>query len=228
MDPSNLLSCESPQALVAWLLQWGTGCGQCNHLPRPDRLLCSRCDGRAAYPPLSERRLRLIACAFCRVVWRHLDDKARQAVRVAERFAEGQASVPELNSAYVFTLCNVAAQAVLRCGSEAARHAAQRATELCAAVGPALGERELCDAVRDLIGDPFRPAVIDPRWLDGNGGQALAVAACIDLEGNFDEMPILADALEEAGCSDERLLSHARQARHYRGCFLLDAVLGRS
>ena len=73
--------------------------------------------------------------------------------------------------------------------------------------------------------DPFRPTVLAPAWLDGD--QARAVAACIDHDGRFDEMPILGDALEEAGCCDVRILEHARRPRHYRGCWLIDSILGK-
>ena len=46
--------------------------------------------------------------------------------------------------------------------------------------------------------------------------------------GRFPDVPILADALEEAGCTDVAILEHARKPRHYRGCWLIEAVLGRS
>ena len=41
-------------------------------------------------------------------------------------------------------------------------------------------------------------------------------------------MPMLGDALEDAGCDDQRLLGHARQPRHCRGCWLIDAILGKA
>jgi hypothetical protein len=42
-------------------------------------------------------------------------------------------------------------------------------------------------------------------------------------------LPVLADALEEAGCTDEVILSHCRQSgEHVRGCWVVDAVLGKS
>jgi hypothetical protein len=241
MDANNLLACETPQALVGWILRWGAGCWHRTSLPPPARL-CPYCKDTHAYPPVSKRKLRLIACACCRFVWRHLDDRGRQAVLVAERFAEGQTVLPELHAAYSSTVCCVASSAVLRLESEAARVAVQRVLEMLEAQGErarlsrrvdqerfaALDERDLSDVVRDLIDDPSHPAEIDPAWLDANGGQARAVASCIDHEGRFDELPVLADALEEAGCGDAQILEHARRPRHYRGCWLIDALLGKS
>jgi hypothetical protein len=88
--------------------------------------------------------------------------------------------------------------------------------------------RLLCDLVRDVLGNPYRPASVKPAWLGANRGLARAIAEGIAEEGRFKDLPILADALEEAGCDDGRILEHARQPRHYRGCWLIDAVLGKS
>jgi hypothetical protein len=88
--------------------------------------------------------------------------------------------------------------------------------------------RGLCDLIRDVLGDPRRPIAVDAAWLDAGRGLARAIAAGIEAEGRFGELPVLGDALEEAGCGDERILAHARQPWHYRGCWLIDAILGKS
>ena len=50
----------------------------------------------------------------------------------------------------------------------------------------------------------------------------------IDESGDFDAMPILADALEEAGCCDEQILNHCRSGGpHLRGCWVIDLILNR-
>jgi hypothetical protein len=48
-------------------------------------------------------------------------------------------------------------------------------------------------------------------------------------EKAFERMGVLGDALEDAGCTDEVVLSHCRQgAEHVRGCWVLDLILGRN
>lgn len=85
--------------------------------------------------------------------------------------------------------------------------------------------REFCEQFRCVSGDPFRPVAFDPRWLSET---AVALATGIYAERAFDRMPILADALEEAGCDDADVLSHCRgPGPHVRGCWVVDRVLGK-
>jgi hypothetical protein len=79
--------------------------------------------------------------------------------------------------------------------------------------------------VRDLFANPFAPPALDPAWRDRTV-QELALG--IYEEHAFDRMPILGDALEDAGCHDTVILSHCRDDRiHARGCWLLDQILGK-
>jgi hypothetical protein len=88
--------------------------------------------------------------------------------------------------------------------------------------------RTQADLIREIFGDPLRPPEIDPAWLTWNGGTIPGLAQSIYQERAFDRMPILADALEEAGCAEATLLSHCRDGSgHVRGCWALDALLGR-
>jgi ATP-dependent Clp protease ATP-binding subunit ClpA len=67
---------------------------------------------------------------------------------------------------------------------------------------------------------------IDPAWLSWNGGTVAKIARVIDEEDRWDDLPILADALEEAGCTNEDILSHCRQpGKHTHGCWVLDLLL---
>src|SRR5205814_2938148 len=115
-------------------------------------------------------------------VWNDLDDKARAAVLVAERFAEGQTVLMELTTTYVRTTCPVAASALLRQEMDAARtavdktlahlHARRRAPSVKELERLAAAqERELSDVVRDLIDDTHSHAVVATAWQDANGGQ---------------------------------------------------------
>jgi hypothetical protein len=118
----------------------------------------------------------------------------------------------------------------------AARDVARAAAEAVKCVAGAngraarAGERaRQAHLVRDLFGNPFRPAPrVDPTWLAWNGGTVRKLAEGIYAERAFDRLPILADALEDAGCTDAALLSHCRSAgEHMRGCWPVDLLLGK-
>jgi hypothetical protein len=87
-------------------------------------------------------------------------------------------------------------------------------------------DSELLLILQDVFGNPFRPVPFDPGWRTPN---VTAVAQAIYEERRFDELPVLADALEEAGCTSADLLSHCRSGgEHARGCWAVDLVLGKS
>jgi len=82
-----------------------------------------------------------------------------------------------------------------------------------------------CNVVRDLFGNPFRPISADATWLSAT---VRSVATAIYDERAFDRLPILADALEDAGCENVDILNHCRQpAVHARGCWVVDTLLGK-
>ena len=84
-----------------------------------------------------------------------------------------------------------------------------------------------CHLLRDLFA-PFDPLRIEPAWLAGCDGAVPVLARGIYEERAFERMPILADALEEAGCDHAGLLAHCRAGEgHVRGCWAVDAILGR-
>lgn len=78
---------------------------------------------------------------------------------------------------------------------------------------------------RDIFGNPFRPVAFDPAWRTST---ALAIAQGIYDDRAFDRLPILADALQDAGCENDDILSHLRSdGPHVKGCWALDLVLGK-
>jgi hypothetical protein len=86
-------------------------------------------------------------------------------------------------------------------------------------------QAEQAGLMRDIFGNPFRPVRLDPRW---QTTAVVALARTIYEERRFQDMPVLADALEETGCIDEAILRHCREpGEHVRGCWLLDLVLGK-
>jgi hypothetical protein len=81
------------------------------------------------------------------------------------------------------------------------------------------------DLLRELIGNPFRPVALGPAQRTPT---VASLAAAIYEESAFDRLPILADALEDAGCADRALLDHLRGGGpHVRGCWALDLILGK-
>lgn len=83
--------------------------------------------------------------------------------------------------------------------------------------------RVLPDAMRDIFGNPFRQVSFSPSW---RTGAAVALAQQMDEARDFSVMPILADALQDAGCDNDDILSHCRgPGPHVRGCWCVDLVL---
>jgi len=79
------------------------------------------------------------------------------------------------------------------------------------------------DFIRDIF--PFRPITIDPSWLTST---VLALARQMYDSRDSSAMPILADALQDAGCDNEQILNHCRQPGvHVRGCFVVDLLLNK-
>ena len=92
------------------------------------------------------------------------------------------------------------------------------------AANPERVRREFCNQFRDVAGNPFRPIVADHAWLTPT---VQSIASAIYQDRAFDRLPILADALEEAGCTNAEVLLHCRQpGEHVRGCWVVDLVLG--
>jgi len=194
----------------------------------------------------SDRKLRLLACAICRAVWTKANyERSRQAVQVAELYADGLAEEHELNRAW--SLASAAAhnhfQLItrgklvhrLRRTDEEIRtsmfaEAAHVHTPFL--IGRLQKFRQFGDLIeygpellRDIFGNPFRPVTFDPRWRTSD---VVDVARGIYEDKAFERMPILADALMDAGCEDEQLIGHCRgDGTHVRGCWVVDLVLGK-
>jgi hypothetical protein len=195
----------------------------------------------------SERKFRLFAVACCHRMGGLLSDpRNRQGLVVLERFADALATREDLRAATAWAgdlaLHTAANSAFYSALQEGALQAAQDAAEATAwaiacAVSPgpwsaanqAAEEAEQaaqCCLLHDLFGPlPFRRVVIEAAWWTGN---VRGLAAAIYEERQFADFPVLADALEEAGCPDAELLAHLRApGPHARGCWALDLVLAK-
>src|SRR5262249_47927088 len=84
------------------------------------------------------------------------------------------------------------------------------------------------DLFREIVGNPFRPFTISPAWFNWHDALLVSMAQCMYDTRDFGDMPILADALEEAGCTDSDILTHCRQPGEYvRGFWVFDFLLGK-
>ena len=186
----------------------------------------------------SDRKLRLAAVACCRRIWDLLtDERSRNAVDVAEQYAEkvnpfaDRITAEERASAVVDTsrqrgedVRNDVAHAAALCLAywASADWGTLQVFGLTSEIVGRQGQMEILDCV---FGIPFRPTTLNPSWLTST---VLALANGIYEERAFDRMPILADALQDAGCDNNDILQHCRgPGPHVRGCFLLDLLLGK-
>jgi hypothetical protein len=202
----------------------------------------------------SARKLRLFAVACCRRIWHVLPGpRLRETVETAERYADKLATKAELLLALkagtaVERFGQSPTDMPLACAINAVEHSAYcrrtghavRSASWHAAWAYMLSQEHSeaayrrerqCQAalLRDIFGNPFSaPPVIEPDWLGWNDGVVRRLAAAIYEERSFDRLPILADALEEAGAADPGLLQHLRgPGPHVLGCWCLDLLLGK-
>jgi hypothetical protein len=213
------------QAMIEQLTRMGKARGKCGH-----------------------RKLRLFVCGCCRRVWGLLpDERCRNAVAVGERFADGSATTGDLAAARAeaaWVVCELeSAKKVVTYGEEwchlykrthaaEAVHAATLTDSVYAAKRTADAARwadfssDPRELLRDIFGNPFRPAVAAPTILACKGGLAPTLARALYDDHRLEDLPILADVLEEAGCDNADLLSHLRgPGPHARGCWALDLIL---
>jgi len=81
----------------------------------------------------------------------------------------------------------------------------------------------------DIAGNAAGSVAVEPAWLAWNHGTVPAIARHVYDDRAFHDLPILADALEDAGCTDAAFLDHCRQpGEHVRGCWVVDLMLGKS
>ncbi len=192
---------------------------------------------------VSERKQRLVVCAAGRLVWDRLPDVARRAVEVGERMADGPVDGDERCDTDIdcYMFCNEMntdpAPPQLSPEQRAVVSIAQQAVDsgylfdpriyLWTTMAVEAGVRShLPGLFREVVGNPFRPVAVAPEWRTSD---AVGVAEAIYAGRDYGALPVLADALEDAGCDHGELLSHLRgPGEHVRGCWALDAVLGRA
>jgi hypothetical protein len=187
------------------------------------------------------RKFRVLACLWCLSpgVKRLVESQgATEFVAVAEQYAAGRAKWDELAlrvraapqarvSGGPWRSPNPvrlppAAQALRAVAALAADDPWEAAWGV-AREGVNLLGPEACDLIRELFRNPFCQGGFNPCWRTTD---AVSVARGISDDEAFDRLPLLADALLDAGCDDEAMLAHCQaDGLHVRGCWALDAVL---
>jgi hypothetical protein len=188
-----------------------------------------------------QRKLRLFYCACCRLRWDVLPAAGQQAVEVTERYADGLASAKQLRAA------RRAAEAAVRATRPAwaaGGHAPEawdvtntarlvvNAAEVHARLrtgyvpgGEPAGAADQAALLRELFENPFRPTEIAGKWLTST---VVALARVVHADRAFHLLPVLGDALQDAGCTHAEILAHCYgPGPHVAGCWLLDRLTGR-
>jgi hypothetical protein len=178
MKENEWLACEDPLRMVRYLLR---------------------------YPQLrpSGRKRILVACACARHVWDRITSaKARRLVEYWEQTADDLAWLDRVNA------IQNEVQKEARVTGDPATAVALTYSPLpvvqAARAVPGVTPASLGPVIRDLFGNPFRPPAIDPRWLQWDGETVLKAARAVYEESAFDQLPVLADALEPTASPSRR------------------------
>ena len=184
----------------------------------------------------SQRKLRLFAVACCRGILSKRDHY-HAALDTAEKVAEGNASrelVRDLDEwdGMAMGAGDPTGWAIHHATNLPEEGLDHEFTNWVAGMRP--GGKEVnstedlarfADLLRCLFGNPFRRAAVEHAWQTRT---VVTLAKQMYDKKTFDAMPILADALQDAGCTNEEMLSHCRGAGpHVRGCWVVDLLLGK-
>ncbi len=193
----------------------------------------------------SERKVRLFNAAICRRFWEYLPEASQFILSESELLADGLVRAKDAQE-----LCHRANKVVhalfdqkyltKQFPSNEVRFQRDSAAAVCYAVLPnelwgaaayfwelKPSEKEPhSNIIRDVFGNPFRVVTVQPAWLTPN---VVSIAQTIYDDRAFDSMPILGAAIEEAGCDNTDFINHCRsQTEHVRGCWVVDALLGKA
>lgn len=213
----------------------------------PAALIAHLCDLRLNRTKANRRKFWLFACGCCRCVWHLFETEpvCAEMIAAAERFADGAGPFIDVQSCD--RRLNVPNYGRVQYVMMAARSLAYTnvqivATTAATACASAMSHgllfpdytpnwsRELSRSaclLRCIFGNPFRRTSFNPAWRTSD---VMLLAQGIYDERAFDRMPILADALQDAGCDNADILAHCRDATtpHARGCWVVDSILGKT
>jgi hypothetical protein len=191
-------------------------------------------------PRAVERKLRLFFCACCRLRWDQLPGAVRPVVEVAEQHANGLVNSQRLRAARRVAQAAEPATWPLPMSGGYAPGAwdatntvrlAVAATEIHAHVrsgnvpdGSPVSAADQVVLLRELFENPFQPVAIDQKWLTPT---VATLAHVIYAKRAFDLLPVLGDALQDAGCDRSEVVGHCYgPGPHVVGCWLVDLLSG--
>jgi hypothetical protein len=209
MDEARWLSSEDPRKLLEWQ--------------------------RGAF---SERKLRLFVCAFWRQFWQEeigilpeteSDPALLQVLAYAEQWAEQGVRPERMSFPLGFGWHPLVALNAFDGANWTIRQTAGFKGRLDCYRYDAKDRHKAADQqirlLREIAGNPYRTITIDPSWRTPT---VVALAHAVYDTQAFQRLPVLADALEDAGCDNEEMLIHCRiSGSHVRGCWLIDLLTGR-
>ena len=200
-----------------------------------------------------DRKKLLLAVAVVRRCERlMLDSRSRAVIPLSEAYADGLLSSRELNTAHraaydaedqyfptrAASWAASAGRKLWHCWSDLGEAAGAACAALAYDLAPdenspahaaamAAEEAHVIALIRDVYGNPFRPVPFSAAWRTDT---TVSLARTMYDAREFSAMPILADALQDAGCDSEDIFAHCRDAKpvHVRGCWVCDLVLGKS
>jgi hypothetical protein len=177
----------------------------------------------------SPRKKRLFGCACCSRAAHLMTASAHAAIATAEAFADDAVTAGALAEALrgalaspanglCHYLCAPHPDAMRQAWSGAANQLLLAGSKWHAELSA------IADLIRDVFGNPFRPVEFAPDWRTDT---AVSLARQMYESREFSAMPILADALQDAGCDSDDVLTHCRDAKqpHVRGCWVVDSLL---
>ncbi len=214
----------------------------------PSGMIDYLCDGGANRRKAGKRKFTLLACACCRVAWELMPaEKARLWVEAAEAAADGLPVAapppPATRDDLILQPGDLEGRANYAAWLARGGRGARLIDSTVAAVPDVLyldarrtgsppEQRKwvpVAGLLQEIFGNPFRPVKVAKTWLTANDGAALKLARSISEEGRWGMLPVLADALEDAGCTDADVLGHCRRPDgHVRGCWVIDLLLGKA
>ncbi len=161
-----------------------------------------------------ERKVLLLLISACGDGSDEYSSVNKAVIAGFDQFVEGVISREQLDS-----ICRRAGAG----NGAPALYTAENARYSLATSKPA--RKKACRLIRDIFGNPFRPVSFSPEWRTDT---VIALAKQMHESREFGAMPILADALQDAGCDSDDVLNHCRgPGPHVRGCWVVDLVLGK-